>query len=123
MINGLIALIDNEIIDVYRFEEATTKNGGSRLAPVLKKSKLRVSIQTSNSAGQELINNVTGKKDKVAYTIYSPRYKMQLKDLVLREDGFVYEIQHIDKNGKGTILQHDKYYIVKYSNQKVLKNE
>lgn len=123
MINSLIALVDNEIVDVYRFEEAVNDNGGSRLAPVLKKSKLRVSIQTSNSAGQELINNVTGKKDKVAYTIYSPRYKMQLKDLILREDGFVYEIQHIDKNGKGTILQHDKYYIVKYSNQKVLKNE
>ena len=47
---------------------------------------------------------------------------MQLKDLLVRNDGIIYEVQNIEHNGKGTLLQHDKYYIVEYNNQKVLKD-
>ena len=127
MINNLISIAAHEKINVYRFEEVVTDEGGSRIAPVLKKTGLTVAIQPQGSVnsvgGQQIINNIAGKTHKEVYLVYSPRTKLQLKDLILRKDGIIYEVQHIENNGAGTILQHDKYYIVKYNNQKVLKNE
>lgn len=127
MINNLISIAAHEKINVYRFEEVVTDEGGSRIAPVLKKTGLTVAIQPQGSVnsvgGQQIINNIAGKTNKEVYLVYSPRIKLQLKDLILRKDGIIYEVQHIENNGTGTILQHDKYYIVKYNNQKVLKNE
>ena len=126
MINALISMANHEKVNIFRFEEAVTENGSSRIAPVLKKKNLIVSIQTSGSVhsvgGMEIIKNVAGKTDKSVYIVYSPRYKMQLKDLLVRNDGIIYEVQNIEHNGKGTLLQHDKYYIVEYNNQKVLKD-
>lgn len=126
MINALISIADHEKVNIYRFEEAVTDKGSSRIVPVLKKKNLIVSIQTSGSThsvgGMQIINDIAGKSEKSVYIIYSPRYKMKVKDLLLRDDGFVYEVQHIEHNGKGTLLQHDKYYIVEYKNQKVLKD-
>lgn len=126
MINALISMADHEKVNIFRFEEAVTEKGSSRIAPVLKKKNLIVSIQTSGSVhsvgGMEIIKNVAGKTDKSVYIVYSPRYKMQLKDLLVRNDDVIYEVQNIEHNGKGTLLQHDKYYIVEYNNQKVLKD-
>lgn len=127
MINNLISIAAHEKVNIYRFEEVVTDEGGSRIAPVLKKTGLTVAIQPQGSVnsvgGQQIINNIAGKTHKEVYLVYSPRTKLQLKDLILRKDGIIYEVQHIENNGTGTILQHDKYYIVKYNNQKVLKNE
>lgn len=126
MINALISMADHEKVNIFRFEEAVTENGSSRIAPVLQKKNLIVSIQTSGSThsvgGMEIIKDIAGKTDKSVYIVYSPRYKMQLKDLLVRNDGIIYEVQNIEHNGKGTLLQHDKYYIVEYNNQKVLKD-
>lgn len=126
MINSLIAIADHEKVNIYRFEEIITDNGSSRIAPVLQKKGLTVSIQTTGSThsvgGMQIINDIAGKTDKAVYIVYSPRYKMELKDLLLRNNGLVYEVQNIEHNGKGTLLQHDKYYIVEYKNQKVLKD-
>ena len=126
MINTLISIADHEKIKIYRFEEIVTDKGGSRKVPVLQKENLVVSIQTSGSthsvAGMQIINNIAGKTGKAVYIMYSPRFKLLEKDLILRDDNVIFEVQHIEKNGKGTLLQHDKYYIVEYTNQKVLEN-
>lgn len=125
MINVLIANASNEKVNIYRLEEAVTDGGSSRIAPVLKKSNLVVAVQSSGSlnsvGGQQIVNTIAGKTNKIVYLVYSPHFKLQEKDLILRADGIIYEIQHVENNGKGTLLQHDKYYIVKYDNQKVLK--
>lgn len=125
MINTLIAMASNEKVNIYRLEEVVTDGGGSRIVPVLKRSGLIVVVQPSGSlnsvGGQQIVNTIAGKTNKIVYLVYSPHFKLQEKDLILRNDGFVYEIQHVENNGKGTLLQHDKYYIVKYDNQKVLK--
>ena len=127
MINTLISIASPEKINVYRFEEVVADSGGSRIAPVLKHKDITVSIQASSSlnsvGGQEVVNTIAGKTNKIVYIVYSPRFKFQEKDLILRDDGIIYEIQHAENNGRGALLQHDKYYIVKYGNQKVLKDE
>lgn len=125
MINTLIQMAAHEKVDVYRLEEVVTDGGGSRIAPVVKKIGLVVAVQPSGSlnsvGGQQIVNTIAGKTNKIVYLVYSPHFKLQEKDLIVRNDGFIYEIQHVENNGKGTLLQHDKYYIVKYDNQKVLK--
>lgn len=127
MINTLINMADHEKVKVYRFEEIVTDKGGTKKVPVLKKTGLTVSIQTSGSShnvqGLAVINTIAGKTSKAVYIVYSPLYKLLEKDLILREDGVIYEVQQVENNGRGTILQHSKYYIVEYDNQKVLKNE
>lgn len=127
MINTLISIADHEKVSIYRFEEAVADNGGSRIVPVLKKDNLKVSIQPSGSlnsvGGQQIVNTIAGKTNKIVFIVYSPKFKLEEKDLILREDGIIYEMQHVEHNGRGTLLQHDKYYIVKYDNQKVLQND
>ena len=127
MINTLISIASPEKINVYRLEEVISDNGSSRIAPILKKGGLTVSVQPSGSlnsvGGQQIVNTIAGKTNKIVYIVYSPRFKFQEKDLIVRDDGIVYEVQHAENNGRGSLLQHDKYYIVKYDNQKVLTAE
>ena len=124
MINVLIHNADHEKIDVYKLEEAISNKGGSKLAPVLKKSGLIVSVQTTGSmrsmGGLEMVKDIAGKTKKEVKVIYSPRFNFELKDLVKLADGRIFEVQAIEKKGKGTILQHDRYFIVLYKNQDIL---
>ena len=127
MINNLINITANENVKIYRYEETITDKGGTKKVPVLKKTGLTVSVQTSGSThsvgGNSIINNIAGKTNKSVFIVYSPRFEMKIKDLLVRSNGVIYEVQEIEQNGTGTLLQHDKYYIVEYDNQKVLKNE
>lgn len=126
MINVLISKVDHEKINVFRFEEIISDKGGTKKVATSIATDLIVTIQPSGSlnsvGGQQIVNSIAGKTGKAVYLVYSPKYKLQEKDLIVRDDGIIYEIQHVEKNGRGTILQHEKYYIVKYDNQKVLKN-
>lgn len=126
MINVLISRADHEKINVYRFEEIITDKGGTKKVPVSVATDLIVTVQPSGSlnsvGGQQIVNSIAGKTGKAVYLVYSPKYKLFEKDLIVRDDGIIYEIQHVEKNGRCTILEHEKYYIVKYDNQKVLKN-
>ena len=123
MINVLIQNAEHEKIDIYTLTEATSK-GSSKLAPVLKKSGLIVSVQTTGSmrsmGGLEMVRDIAGKTKSEIKVVYSPRYNLELKDLVVLSDGRIFEVQAIEKKGKGTILQHDRYFIVLYKNQNVL---
>lgn len=125
MINVLIQNAEHEKVDIYSLEEVTTSKGGSKLAPVLKKSGLIVSVQTTGSmrslGGLEMVKDIAGKTKKEVKTVYSPRFNLELKDLIKCADGTIYEVQAIEKKGKGTILQHDRYFVVLYGNQKILK--
>ena len=127
MINVLISRADHEKINVYRFEEIITEKGGTKKVPVSVAKGLTVTIQPSGSlnsvGGQQIVNSIAGKTGKAVFLVYAPSFKILEKDLIVRDDGIIYEVQHVEKNGRGTILQHEKYYIVKYDNQKVLKNE
>ena len=126
MINILIQNAEHEKVNIYKLEEATNQKGGSRIAPVLKKSGLIVSVQTTgsmrSSGGLEMVKEIAGKTKKEVKTVYSPRYALELKDLLQTADGTIYEVQGIEKKGKGTILQHDRYFIVLYGNQKILNS-
>lgn len=125
MINSLISMAAHEKVKIYRYEEIITDKGGTKQVPKLVKDNLTVSIQTSGSThsvgGNSIINDIAGKTGKKVFIVYSPRYTMKLKDLLVRKDGVIFEVQEIEQNGRGTILQHDKYYIVEYNNQKVIK--
>ena len=125
MINVLISNADHEFIDIYSITE-TIVNGGSVLVPVLKKEKLYVAIQSTSSihsvGGMELVKQIQGQKEKEVDIVYSPNFNMAVGDLILRKDGKVYEVQAVDHKGRGTLLQHDKYYIVLYENQKILRS-
>ena len=127
MISALISNASPEKVSVYRFEEVVTDRGGTKKTPVLLKKNLIVSVQTSGSThsvgGMAIINNIAGKTNKSVFMVYSPRFKMLVKDLLVRADGLIYEVHQVEHNGVGTLLQHDKYYIVECDNQKVLKNE
>lgn len=134
MINVLINAAAHERIKVYRYEETVSDKGGTKKVPILIKENLNVSIQTSGSAhsvgGLEVINNIAGKTGKAVYIVYSPRFAFNEKDLIVRskevmltEKDKIFEVQQIEHNGRGTLLQHDKYYIVEYDNQKVLDYE
>lgn len=124
MINVLIQNAEHEKVDIYKLEEAVTDKGSSKLAPVLKKSGLIVAVQTIGSmrslGGLEMVKDIAGKTQKEVKVVYSPRYNLELKDLVKLADGTIYEVQAIEKKGKGTLLQHDRYYIVLYKNQDIL---
>lgn len=126
MINLLISRADHEKINVYRFQEKVTEKGGTKKVAKAIVNNLTVTIQSSGSlnsvGGQQIVSSLAGKTGKAVYIVYSPSFKLQDKDLIVREDGIIYEIQHVERNGRGTILQHEKYYIVKYDNQKVLDN-
>lgn len=131
MINTLISIADNEKIKVYRNVETVTDKGGTKKVQTLIKDDLTVSIQTSGSThsvgGLEVINNIAGKTGKAVYIVYSPRFPFIEKDLIVRskdvmltDEDVIFEVQSVEHNGRGTLLQHDKYYIVEYDNQKVL---
>ena len=85
MINILIQNADHEKVNIYKLEEATNQKGGSRIAPVLKKSGLIVSVQTTgsmrSSGGLEMVKEISGKTKKEVKTVYSPRFALELKDL------------------------------------------
>lgn len=131
MINVLISNAANEKVKIYRYVETVTDKGGTKKVPVLLKDNLVVSIQTSGTVhsvgGIEVINNIAGKTGKAVYIVYSPRFALKEKDLIVRskdvmltDNDIIFEVQQIEHNGRGTLLQHDKYYIVEYDNQKVL---
>lgn len=92
MINTLIAMASNEKVNIYRLEEVVTDGGGSRIVPVLKRSGLIVAVQPSGSlnsvGGQQIVNTIAGKTNKIVYLVYSPHFKLQEKDLILRNDWF-----------------------------------
>ena len=125
MINCLIYNADNEFVDVYSMTE-TIVNGGSVLTPALKKSDLFVSIQSTSSlhsvGGLELVKQIQGDKKREVKIVYSPRFNMSVGDLIKTKNNVIYEVQAVDHKGKGTLLQHDLYYIIMCENQKILRS-
>lgn len=125
MINCLISNADHEFVDIYAMNENIV-NGGSVLTPQLKKENLFVSIQSTTSlhsvGGLEMVKQIQGDKKAEVKIVYSPRFNMAIGDLIKTKNNVVYEVQAIDHKGKGTLLQHDLYYIVLCENQKILRS-
>lgn len=125
MINCLISNADNELVNIYEIKE-TIVDGASVLTPKVKKENHFVSIQSTTSihsvGGVELVNQIQGDKKTEVKIVYSPNYNMVVGDLIKTKDNVLYEVKAVDHKGRGTLLQHDVYYVTKCENQKILRN-
>lgn len=81
----------------------------------------RVSIQSTGSvnkvAGLTLQKNKAGTEVKSVWIMYSAWIDLKEQDIIKRSDGFYYEVQNLEPNGKGSPLEHMKSYLSKVDNQ------
>lgn len=110
----------SEKVQVYRKETIRGMRGSTKTENRLVGSPI-VSIQNTGShtkvAGLTLQDSKAGAKVTSVWVMYSEYIDLKEQDLIKRSDGFFYEINKLEPNGKDSLLEHMKSYLVRADNQ------
>ena len=104
---ALKIILENETVTLLEQEEIIQDDGSSSIEWV-NKGKLLCNIQKQNSDKKsgEAVNN-TNAGDEVSEELNIRSLKpMKNRQRVIRDDGVIYEIRSVFKNGRKTILEH-----------------
>jgi SPP1 family predicted phage head-tail adaptor len=109
MFNRVLNLIlENEKVEVYEKKTTVKPSGGTSIKWV-KLGTILCNIQADHRYGEVLANSQSGDKINAVYNLYT---RSEIKDgQRIKRDGVMYEIRHVEHNGRKTILEHYKGYL------------
>lgn len=105
---------ENEKVAVFEKISAIKENG-SESCEWKKVKTILCNIQANNKYGDSLIASEAGDKIIAVYNMYT-KQKVVEGQRILR-DNIYYEIRNVEHNGRKTILEHYKAYLVRIDNQ------
>lgn len=110
----------SEKVEIYRKKIVSGFRNSTKTETFLV-GKAIVSIQNTGSinkvAGLTLQDGKTGVSVNSVWVMYSEWIDLKEQDIVKRSDGFLYEVKNLEPNGRGSILEHMKSYLVRVDNQ------
>lgn len=108
---ALALILENEKVEVYE-KTSTVKAGGGTSVRWKSIGNILCNIQADHKYGNVLANSEAGDKINAVYNLYTSNI-IKTGQRIKRDDGIMYEIRNVEHNGRKTILEHYKGYLVR----------